>query len=295
MTEVEVTSALARCRGQPGLSLEHERTALGLFRLVFAQDYRIAEITMPLLQQATLLADTHTLRGTGNRSGQAPSIGINNGNETPQGRLGGSGPSYATAIGAEESNSHWPGFFLAGVLTRRMAGSKSKYGCVCSRGVDMPRSRWPRHANHRRDGAFLSSHQTMRRSSGDRPPEGGVREAPLNIAGNVGLLPTARDGARVLDRRTLKRYDDGRSNRGSAGHAGALRRKCCERLPVGSAPEARSDGGTRRGCRACRLWGRDSDQSLPWSLGQPGRCGTAAGSAAGYTPALCWRMHRTVS
>ena len=63
ITEVEVTSALARRRGQPGLSVAQARTALGLFRQDFAQDYRIAEITMPLLERAALLADTHTLRG----------------------------------------------------------------------------------------------------------------------------------------------------------------------------------------------------------------------------------------
>jgi uncharacterized protein len=63
ITEVEVTSALARRRGQPGLSVAQARTALGLFRQDFAQDYRIAEITVPLLQRAALLADTHTLRG----------------------------------------------------------------------------------------------------------------------------------------------------------------------------------------------------------------------------------------
>ena len=48
ITEVEVTSALARRRGQPGLSVAQARTALGLFRQDFAQDYRIAEITVPL-------------------------------------------------------------------------------------------------------------------------------------------------------------------------------------------------------------------------------------------------------
>ena len=37
--------------------------ALRLFRQDFAQDYRIAEITVPLLRQAALLADTHALRG----------------------------------------------------------------------------------------------------------------------------------------------------------------------------------------------------------------------------------------
>ncbi len=63
ITEVEVTSALARRRGQPGLSVAQARTALGLFRQDSAQDYRIAEITVPLLQRAALLADAHTLRG----------------------------------------------------------------------------------------------------------------------------------------------------------------------------------------------------------------------------------------
>ncbi len=59
ISEVEVSSALARRRGQPGLSIAQARGALGLFR----QDYRIAEITVPLLQRAALLADTHALRG----------------------------------------------------------------------------------------------------------------------------------------------------------------------------------------------------------------------------------------
>ena len=63
ISEVEVTSALARRRGQPGLSVAQAREALGLFRQDFAQDYRIAEITVPLLQRAALLADTHALRG----------------------------------------------------------------------------------------------------------------------------------------------------------------------------------------------------------------------------------------
>ncbi|MFI5456931.1 MAG: type II toxin-antitoxin system VapC family toxin [Isosphaerales bacterium] len=63
ITEVEVTSALARRRGQPGLSVAQARGALGLFRQDLAQDYRIAEITVPLLQRAALLADLHALRG----------------------------------------------------------------------------------------------------------------------------------------------------------------------------------------------------------------------------------------
>jgi predicted nucleic acid-binding protein len=63
ITEVEVTAAIARRRGQPGFSVAQANGALGLFRQDFAQDYRIAEITVPLLRQAALLADTHALRG----------------------------------------------------------------------------------------------------------------------------------------------------------------------------------------------------------------------------------------
>ena len=63
IAEVEVTAALARRRGQPGLSVVQARAALGLFRQDFAQDYRIAEVTVPLLQHAALLADLHALRG----------------------------------------------------------------------------------------------------------------------------------------------------------------------------------------------------------------------------------------
>jgi len=63
ITEVEVTAALARRRGQPGLSVAQASVAVGLFRQDFAQDYRIAEITALLLQRAALLADTHALRG----------------------------------------------------------------------------------------------------------------------------------------------------------------------------------------------------------------------------------------
>ncbi len=63
ITEVEVTSALARRRGQPGLSVAQAVSALGLFRQDCAQDYRIAEITVPVLQRAALLADTHAAPG----------------------------------------------------------------------------------------------------------------------------------------------------------------------------------------------------------------------------------------
>ena len=63
ITDVEVTSAVARRRGQAGLSVAQAKTAMRLFRQDFAQDYRIAEITVPLLQRAALLAETYTLRG----------------------------------------------------------------------------------------------------------------------------------------------------------------------------------------------------------------------------------------
>jgi predicted nucleic acid-binding protein len=63
ITDVEVTAALARRRGQPGLSVAQAKVALGLFRQDLAQDYRIAEITVALLHRAALLADAHTIRG----------------------------------------------------------------------------------------------------------------------------------------------------------------------------------------------------------------------------------------
>ncbi len=63
ITEVEGTAALARRRGQPGLSVPQAQGALALFRQDLVQDYRIAEISVLLLQRAALLADTHRLRG----------------------------------------------------------------------------------------------------------------------------------------------------------------------------------------------------------------------------------------
>ncbi len=63
ITEVEVTAAIAQRRGQPGLSVSEASAALGLFRQDVAQDCRIAEITVPLLRQAALLADVYALRG----------------------------------------------------------------------------------------------------------------------------------------------------------------------------------------------------------------------------------------
>ncbi|ODU01848.1 MAG: hypothetical protein ABS79_01115 [Planctomycetes bacterium SCN 63-9] len=63
IAEVEITATFARRRGRPGFSTTQARTALGLFLQDFAQDYRIAEITVPLLRRAALLADAHALRG----------------------------------------------------------------------------------------------------------------------------------------------------------------------------------------------------------------------------------------
>jgi predicted nucleic acid-binding protein len=63
ITDVEVTAALARRRGQAGLSVVQAVAALRQFRRDFGQDYRVVEITIALLQRAAQLADTHALRG----------------------------------------------------------------------------------------------------------------------------------------------------------------------------------------------------------------------------------------
>jgi len=63
ITDVEVTAALARRRGQPGLSVVQAVAALRQFRRDFGQDYRVVEITIALLQRAAQLADTQALRG----------------------------------------------------------------------------------------------------------------------------------------------------------------------------------------------------------------------------------------
>jgi predicted nucleic acid-binding protein len=61
MTDVELTSALARSR--PGrLSEDHAELILARFRKDLAQDYRVVEVTAPLLHRASLLADAHSLR-----------------------------------------------------------------------------------------------------------------------------------------------------------------------------------------------------------------------------------------
>jgi len=63
ITDVEITAALARRRGQPGLSVVQAVAALRQFRRDFGQDYRVVEITIALLQRAAQLADTQALRG----------------------------------------------------------------------------------------------------------------------------------------------------------------------------------------------------------------------------------------
>jgi predicted nucleic acid-binding protein len=61
ITDVEMTSAIARRRGS-SLSLAQATSALNRFRQDFAQQYRIVEITIPLLRHASQLADSHVLR-----------------------------------------------------------------------------------------------------------------------------------------------------------------------------------------------------------------------------------------
>ena len=62
ITDVEITSAIARRRKAPTLTVAEATAALNQFRLDFAQDYRIIEFTIPLLQRASQLADLHAIR-----------------------------------------------------------------------------------------------------------------------------------------------------------------------------------------------------------------------------------------
>ena len=62
ITDVEFTAALARRRRQASLSQALASAALNQFHLDFAQDYRVLEINIPLVQRASYLADTHMLR-----------------------------------------------------------------------------------------------------------------------------------------------------------------------------------------------------------------------------------------
>ncbi len=62
LTEVELTAAFARRRKGLTLDAGEARKALAQFRLEMVQDYRVIEITIPLLNRASHLADLHALR-----------------------------------------------------------------------------------------------------------------------------------------------------------------------------------------------------------------------------------------
>jgi uncharacterized protein len=62
ITDVEMTAAIARRRRLGSLSPAQSGHALNAFRQDFAQRYRIVEITIPLIQEASRLADSHVLR-----------------------------------------------------------------------------------------------------------------------------------------------------------------------------------------------------------------------------------------
>lgn len=62
ITDVETTAALARRRRMGSLGHAEAGRALATFRQDFTQQYRIVEITIPLLQEASRLADSHVLR-----------------------------------------------------------------------------------------------------------------------------------------------------------------------------------------------------------------------------------------
>jgi predicted nucleic acid-binding protein len=62
ITDVEMTAAIARRRRLGSLSSAQAGTALNRFSQDLSQEYRITEITIPLLRQAAQLADKHVLR-----------------------------------------------------------------------------------------------------------------------------------------------------------------------------------------------------------------------------------------
>jgi uncharacterized protein len=62
ITDVEMTAAVARRRRLCSLTPGQAGTALAAFWQDFDQQYRIMEIAIPLLQQASQLADRHVLR-----------------------------------------------------------------------------------------------------------------------------------------------------------------------------------------------------------------------------------------
>jgi predicted nucleic acid-binding protein len=62
ITDVQMTAALARRRRLGSLSPAQSGQALAAFGQDFAQQYRIVEIAIPLLQEASRRADSHVLR-----------------------------------------------------------------------------------------------------------------------------------------------------------------------------------------------------------------------------------------
>jgi predicted nucleic acid-binding protein len=62
ITELEMTAAIARRRRLGSLTPAQAATALAAFRQDFDQQYRIMEISIPLLQQSSQLADRYVLR-----------------------------------------------------------------------------------------------------------------------------------------------------------------------------------------------------------------------------------------
>ncbi len=62
ITDVEMTAAIARRRRLGSLSISQAGAALNRFAQDFDQEYRITELTIPLLRQAAQLADRHVLR-----------------------------------------------------------------------------------------------------------------------------------------------------------------------------------------------------------------------------------------
>jgi predicted nucleic acid-binding protein len=62
ITDVEMTAAIARRRRLSSLTAAQAGQALAAFRQDFAQQYRIVEITISLMQEASRLADSHVLR-----------------------------------------------------------------------------------------------------------------------------------------------------------------------------------------------------------------------------------------
>ena len=113
ITDVEVTAALARRRGQPGLSVVQAVAALRQFRRDFGQDYRVVEITIALLQRAAQLADTHALRGY-----DAVQLGGGAGRACP-------GPGAGAGLGGCRTQR--------GGNSRGAAGGRSEYASVSQR------------------------------------------------------------------------------------------------------------------------------------------------------------------